>query len=239
MVDERIPLSKTLIDLRIKELELEEKARVISELKSRKDEASIKELTEKLADDSWHLRELAVRALSELGRDVEQYVVGIIPGSLWFTRACSAEVLGNVRSRTAINCLLDLLDDCNATVSDNASKALVKICAGGDTVWVARAGASRGEETLKKVQTVLEKFDKELAQSFLSLAGDVDLMKAPPEQVEKIAEEMLKSSGAQDLVWEELTGPRGRKTGRASGEEGKDSSGTEEGGGEAGEQSSV
>jgi HEAT repeat protein len=239
MVDERIPLSKTMIDLRIKELELEEKARVISELKSKRDEASIKELTEKLSDDSWHLRELAVRALSELGRDVEQFVVAMVPGALWFTRACGAEVLGNIRSRSAINCLIDLLDDSNATVSENASKALLKICSGGDTVWVARAGVSRGEETLRKLQAVLEKFDKELAQNFLSLAKDVDLMKAPPEQVEKIAEEMMKSSEAQDLVWEELTGPRGKKTGRTSGEEGKDTSGTKEGGGEAGEQRSV
>jgi len=239
MVDERIPLSKTLIDLRIKELELEEKARVISELKSKRDEASIKELAEKLSDDSWHLRELAVRALSELGRDVEQVVMAMVPGSLWYTRASSAEVLGNIGSRAAINCLIDLLDDCNATARENASKALIKICNGGNTVWVARAGVSRGEETQRKVQAVLEAFDKELAQSFLSLARDVDLMKAPPEQVEKIAEEMLKSSEAQDLVWEELTGPRGKKTGRTGGEEGKDSSGTKEGGGEAGEQRGV
>jgi len=239
MVDERNPLSITLIDLRIKELELEEKARVISELKFKRDEASIKELTEKLTDDSWHLRELAVRALSELGRDVEQYVIAMVPGSLWFTRACSAEVLGNIRSRAGINCLIDLLDDCNATVSENAAKSLVKICTGGDTVWVARAGVSRGEGALKKLQSVLEKFDKELVQSFMSLARDIDLMQAPPEQVEKIAEETLRSTEAQDLIWEELTGPRGKKAGRTDVEEGKDSSGTREGGGEAGEHRSV
>lgn len=109
MVDERIPLSKTLIDLRIKELELEEKARVISELKSRKDDASIRELMSKLADDSWHLRELAVRALSELGGDIEQYVIAAVPGSLWFTRACIAEILGNIKGRAGIVCLVDLL----------------------------------------------------------------------------------------------------------------------------------
>ena len=239
MVDERIPLSKTLIDLRIKELELEEKARVISELKSKRDEASIVELTEKLTDDSWHLRELAVRALSELGKDIEQYVIVTVPGSLWYTRACSAEVLGNIKSRAGIGCLVDLVDDCNATVRENAAKALVKICLGGDTVWVARAGVSGGEGTLKKVYAVHEKLDNELAQNFLSLAKDVDLMKAPPEQVEKIAEEMLRSSEAQDLVWEELTGPRGKKTGRTSGAEAKESPGAKEGGGEAGEHGSL
>jgi len=239
MVDERIPLSKTLIDLRIKELELEEKARVISELKSRRDEASIRELTEKLSDDSWHLRELTVRALSELGREVEHQVIAIVPGSLWFMRACSAEVLGNVKSRAGINCLIDLLEDCNGTVRENAAKALVKICTGGDTVWVARAGVSRGEDVLRKLQAVLEKYDKDLAQSLFSLSKDVDLMKAPPEQVEKIAEEMLRSSETQDLVWEDLTGPRGRSTGRSGVEEGKNDSGTVEGGGEVGGQRSM
>lgn len=64
-------------------------------------------------------------------------------------------------------------------------------------------------------------------------------MKAPPEQVEKIAEEMLRASEAQDLVWEELTGPRGKKSGRTSGVEGKESSGAKEGGGEAGEHRSL
>jgi len=239
MVDERIPLSKTLIDLRIKELELEEKARVISELKSRRDEASIRELTEKLSDDSWHLRELAVRALSELGRDVEQHVIAIVSGSLWYTRACSAEVLGNVKSRAGINCLIDLLEDCNGTVRENAAKALVKICTGGDTVWVARAGVSEGEEMLRKLQAVLEKYDKDLGQSFSSLSRNVDLMKAPPEQVEKIADEMLRSSEAQDLVWEDLTGSRGRSTPSSDAEEGKTDPETTEGGGEAGEQRSM
>jgi len=238
MVDERIPLSKTLIDLRIKELELEEKARVVSDLKSRKDDASIRELINKLMDDSWHLRELAVRALSELGRDMEGYVIAAMPGSLWFTRACGAEVLGNVKSRAGIGCLIDLLDDCNATVRENAAKALAKICRGGETVWVARAGVSGGEGTLKKLYGVLEKCDIELAQNLLSLARDVDLMKAPPEQVEKIAVEMLRASESQDLVWEELTGPRGKK-GRTSGAEGKESSGEKEGGGEAGEHESL
>ncbi|MCX5801119.1 MAG: hypothetical protein NTX17_07000 [Candidatus Eisenbacteria bacterium] len=239
MVDERIPLSKTLIDLRVKELELEEKARVISELKSKRDEASIRELIKKLADDSWHLRELAVRALSELGGEVEQYLIAVVPGALWYTRACAAEVLGNIKSRAGINCLIDLLDDCNATVGENAAKALVRMCIGGDTVWVARAGFLRGEATTKRLQVVLEKSDRELAQGFLSLARDVDLMKAPPEQVEKIAEEMLRSSEAQDLVWEELTGPRGKKPGHTSTEEGNENQGMKEGGGEAGEHGSL
>jgi HEAT repeat protein len=235
MVDERIPLSKTLIDLRIKELELEEKARVISELKSRQDEASIRALAEKMADDSWHLRELAVRGLSEIGRAVEGPVIDILPGSLWFTRACAAEVLGNIRSRAGIAALIGLLDDCNATVRDSARKALVKICAGGDTVWVARAAVATGQDAVASIQAVLEKSRRELADSFFSMTRDSELMKAPPDKVEKMAEEMYQKSESPDLVWEELTSKEDQKTGPESRAEAERDTGKEEGGGEAGE----
>ncbi|UCF78901.1 MAG: HEAT repeat domain-containing protein [Candidatus Eiseniibacteriota bacterium] len=212
MVDERVPLSKTLIDLRIKELEIEEKARVISELKSKRDEASIKELVEKLADDSWHLRQLAARALSEIGKDVEHHVMEALPGSLWFTRACAAEILGNVRSRAALDCLIDLLEDSNSTVKEHASKALLQICDGGDTVWAARAAVSKGGEVVGRLKALFEKFDRELADGFLSMTKDAELMKAPVEQVEKIAEEMSRAHEPQDLVWEELTKADSTKT---------------------------
>lgn len=251
MVDERIPLSKTLIDLRIKELELEEKARVISELKSRQDDASIRELAEKLADDSWHLRELAVRGLSEIGRAVEEPVISMLPGSLWFTRACAAEVLGNIKSRAGIPALIDLLDDCNATVKDAARKALVKMCAGGDTVWVARAAVSRGLNVAATIQALLEKNRRELADSFFSMTRDSELMKAPPDRVEKMAEEMYEKSESPDLIWEELTSKDRQKAGyagqpgdagqgadaseNAAGSEGATDTGKQEGGGEAGE----
>jgi len=235
MVNERIPLSKTLIDLRIKELELEEKARVISELKARQDEASIRELAEKLADDSWHLRELAVRGLSEIGRAVEEPVTDILPGSLWFTRACVAEVLGNIRSRAGIPALIGLLDDCNATVKDSARKALVKICTAGDTVWVARAAVSKGEDAVATIQALLEKSRRELADSFFSMTRDSELMKAPPDKVEKMAEEIYEKSESPDLVWEELTSKDNQIPGPAGGTEAAEDTGKEEGGGEAGE----
>ncbi len=235
MVDERIPLSKTLIDLRIKELEIEEKARVISELKSRGDEASIKELVEKLADDSWHLRELAGRALSEIGRDVEQHVMAIVSGSLWYTRACAAEILGNVKSRAAIDCLIDLLEDRNSTVRESASKALLRICNAGDTVWTARAAVAKGKDIVEKMRVMFERFDRELADGFLSMTKDAELMKAPVEQVEKIAQEMAKAHEPQDLVWEELT-ERGGAEGPATGpgEAGR-GAGEQKGGGEVGQ----
>jgi len=239
MVDERIPLSKTLIDLRIKELELEEKARVISELKSKQDEASIRELAEKLADDSWHLRELAVRGLSEIGRAVEHPVIDLLPGSLWFTRACAAEVLGNIRSRAGIGVLMDLLEDCNATVKDCASKALVKMCVSGDTVWVARAAVSKGEDAVRSIQALLEKSRRELVDAFLSMTGDSELMKAPPDKVEKMAEEIYEKSESPDLVWEELTSKDNEKAGPAGGTAAAGDSGMEEGGGEAGEHRGV
>ncbi len=247
MVNERLPLSKTLIDLRIKELELEEKARVISELKSRQDEASIRELAEKLTDDSWHLRELAVRGLSEIGLAVEEPVINILPGSLWFTRACGAEVLGNISSRAGITVLIGLLDDCNATVRDSARKALVKICAGGDTVWVARAAVASELNAVTSIQAILEKSRRELADSFFSMTRDSELMKAPPDKVEKMAEEMYEKSEAPDLVWEELTSKDNQKAGpeagteaaggsaNAAGSGNAEDTGKKEGGGEAGE----
>ncbi len=241
MVNERIPLSKTLIDLRIKELELEEKARVISELKARQDEASIRELAEKLADDSWHLRELAVRGLSEIGRAVEHPVIDMLPGSLWFTRACAAQVLGNIKSKAGIPALIGLLDDCNATVKDCARKALVQICSAGGTVWVARAAFSAGPDAVTTIQGVLEKSRRELADSFFSMTRDSELMKAPPDKVEKMAEEMYEKSESPDLVWEELTsngnqkaGPAGETAAAGGPEEAADTH-KEEGGGEAGE----
>jgi HEAT repeat protein len=235
MVDERIPLSKTLIDLRIKELELEEKARVISELKARQDEPAIAELAGKLADDSWHLRELAVRGLSEIGRKAEQAVIELIPGSLWYTRACAAEVLGNVGSIEGIRVLMDLLEDSNLTVRDKASRALVRICAGGHAVWVARAAASRGEEAVSRMEAVLGRSRRELAEAFVSMTRDVELMKAPTEQVEKMVEKMRAGGESQDVVWEELTGREKQGTGLAGSSGEKTDSAGEEGGGEAGE----
>ncbi|KPJ60770.1 MAG: hypothetical protein AMJ46_04680 [Latescibacteria bacterium DG_63] len=234
MVDERVPLSKTLIDLRIKELEIEEKARVISELKSKRDEASIKELVEKLGDDSWHLRELAGRALGEIGQEVQHHVMEILPGALWYSRACAAEILGNVRSRAALGCLIDLLEDSNSTVRESASKALLQICNGGDTVWAARAAVSKGGQVVERLRVLFERFDRELADGFLSMTKDAELMRAPVEQVEKIAEEMSKAHEPQDLVWEELTKAKeSESSGREPGAEGQ-STGAREGGSEAG-----
>jgi HEAT repeat protein len=74
------------VSFRVAPIDKEDASEMISELKARQDEVSIRELAEKLADDSWHLRELAVRGLSEIGRAVEQPVIDILPGSLWFTR---------------------------------------------------------------------------------------------------------------------------------------------------------
>ncbi len=235
MVDERIPLSKTLIDLRIKELELEEKARVIAELKSRQDDAAVAELAEKLQEDSWHLRELTVRGLSEMGRQVEYAVVALLPGSLWYTRSCVAEVLGNVRSIVGIGPLIDLLDDANSSVRDSASKALAKICAGGEIVWVARASVSKGEDAVKRLRAILEKHRREIVETFLSMTRDAELMKAPADQVEKMVEARRAAGGSHDVVWEELTGKK-ESMAEPAGEKGlEDDSGTDEGGGEAGE----
>jgi HEAT repeat protein len=155
----------------------------------------------------------------------------IVPGALWYTRACAAEILGNVKSRAAIECLVDLMEDSNSTVRESASKALLQICNGGDTVWAARVAVSKGRDVVERLRLLFERFDRELADGFISMTKDAELMRAPVEQVEKIAEEMSKAHEPQDLVWEELTEAK-RAEGASDKEGGQPEAGTGEGGSE-------
>ncbi len=102
-------------------------------------------------------------------------------------------------------------------------------------VWVARAAVASGHDAVTSIHAVLEKSRRELADSFFSMTRDGELMKAPPDKVEKMAEEMYKKSESPDLVWEELTSKDNQKTGPEGGTEAAEDTGKEEGGGEAGE----
>jgi hypothetical protein len=71
------------------------------------------------------------------------------------------------------------------------------------------------------------------------MTRDNELMKAPPDRVEKMAEEMYRKSESPDLVWEELTSKDNEEAGPEGQTEAPEGPGNEEGGGEAGEHRGV
>jgi len=163
MEDEELSEGRLLDRRRLKNVE--GKRNLVEDLKKRKSQRSISLLVEMLQDESWYLREQAVKALSEAGPEASGPVLNLLETGLWYTRAAAAKVVGEIGGDEAVDRLIDPLNDSNMTVQGAAAAALVRISKRSSVKHLARALAARSSEMRQRALSRLRLLDAELAKS--------------------------------------------------------------------------
>lgn len=179
--DEELDDAKILERLRLKNLA--GKKHLIEDLKKRKSQRSTWLLVEMLQDESWYLREQAVRALEEAGTEAAEPVLKLLREGLWYSRAASAKALGRMGNADAVDPLIDCLMDSNKTVQGAAAAALVEIVKKSSIDRLAAPLGMRAADVKDRAISCLRLLDSELAadvtaaleRRVASVASDKDI----------------------------------------------------------------
>lgn len=162
-MDERIESGRAIEALRRKNLE--GKRAFIEELRRHQDAKSISLLLEILCDESWFLRELAIKALVEMGEPARMPLRGILTSGLWYTRAAAVRALGAMGDAATAPHILVMLEDSNRTARDAAVVALKSLVAAGQTAALGRALAATPPERRGERLALLDRIDPDLARN--------------------------------------------------------------------------
>jgi len=129
---------------------LDEKRTLIEDLGTRPSERSVRILAEILQGSSWHLRDLAVRAMARMGEPAVPTVTVLLYSGLWYTRAAAARTLGRMGHTESLPGLVLILSDSNHTVQEACLASIADLVRGGQGKETARLfwnqGARRAEE---------------------------------------------------------------------------------------------
>jgi HEAT repeat protein len=106
---------------------LDRRVRAIELLGNMDTRESLHFLLRCLHDESWHLRKKAVKLLGNHGSKVIAHLKGVIQNGLWFARASSASVVGEIGVVEGIDRLVPLLEDESRIVREEAQGALTMI----------------------------------------------------------------------------------------------------------------
>jgi len=106
---------------------LKRKMELIAEDKRRGDPEARKRLISFLSDESWHVREVAVRALRGLEGISSKELEHFLEGGLWYSRAAAAQVLGGIGSKEDVSVLSRLASEKNVMVRESAERAIQEI----------------------------------------------------------------------------------------------------------------
>lgn len=160
--EEELDRSRILERLRLQNIS--GKRNVIEDLKKRKGQRSVSLLVEMLQDESWYVREQAVKALGEAGDEAKEPLLKLLDDGLWYTRAAAAKVLGRIGGRDATEKLAACLLDSNMTVQGAAATALIDIAKSASVDDLAAALGSRSPDERGKAVSCLRLLDREVAQ---------------------------------------------------------------------------
>jgi HEAT repeat protein len=160
--EEELDGARILEQLRLKNLS--GKRNLIEDLKKRKSQRSVSLLVEMLQDESWYLREQAVKALCEAGAEAKEPLLKLLEEGLWYTRAAAAKVLGKIGGRDATEKLIDCLIDSNMTVQGAAATALVDIARGASVAELAAALGPRSPDVRQRAVSCIALLDKDVAK---------------------------------------------------------------------------
>lgn len=177
MRDEELEGARILESLRLKNLA--GKKNLIEDLKKRKSQRSVSLLVEMLQDESWYLREQAVRALSDAGEEAREPVMEVLQQGLWYARAAAAKVMGKIGGQEAVVRLTDCLLDSNMTVQGAAAAALVDIARSSSVEDLASSMASRPHDVRQKAIACLSLLDRGIADAVVA-CWERDLAKRTP-----------------------------------------------------------
>ncbi len=157
-MDEMINFRREDVLETLRQRNLEGKRAVIEDLARRGTPQAMKILVDVLEDDSWYLRELAVKALAGAGDETAPHVLALLDSGLWYTRAAAARALGRMGHAASLGRLVDVLADSNRTVKGAALASIADLVRAGSARETAREfwgrGARRAEELNRLLQTV-------------------------------------------------------------------------------------
>jgi hypothetical protein len=169
-VDDRIESGRAIEALRRKNLD--GKRTFIDELKRQHDAKAISLLLEILCDESPYLRELATKALVEMGEPARAPLRGVLTTGLWYTRAAAVRALGAMGDAATAPHVLAMLEDSNRTARDAAVVALKSLVAAGQTAALGRALAATAPERRGEVLGLIDRVDPDIARGVeAALAG--------------------------------------------------------------------
>ena len=162
MEEEELDGAKVLERLRLRNLT--GKKNLIEDLKKRKSQRSVSLLVEMLQDESWYLREQAVKALSDAGAEAREPLLKLLESGLWFTRAAAAKALGRIGGIDVVEKLIDCVMDSNMTVQGAVAAALVDIARTSSIDELAAPLGRRSPDVKQKAVACIRLLDREVAQ---------------------------------------------------------------------------
>ena len=182
------------------------KREYVRSLEQRSDEEALSLLVECLCDESWYLRELAEDALMRIGERATTVLLPLLEQGLWYTRASAARVLGRFGRRDAVDGLMRLTEDGNASVAEAAREALVMIGHHGGAVSLARALHGMPPDLRRRRADGIALRDRPLADRIERLMRTEELMS--DEHGAALSDDSPEVRAVEDgLEWEVLTGP--------------------------------
>jgi len=175
-------------------------------LQQRRDEEALSLLVECLCDESWYLRELAEKALMQVGERANPVLLPLLDQGLWFTRTSASRVLGRFGCREAVPALLRLTEDANETVADAARDALVAIGRNGGSITLASSLHRLPPDLRRRRFDEISTSDRHLGERIERLQHHDDLMSAGGSDA--LHDDSPEVRAAEEgFEWEVLTGP--------------------------------
>ena len=189
--------------------EPDEKLAWIRELSQNPTDESIETLLSVLEQESWFLRDQAVRALASMGERVVDPLIEYLGSGLWYTRACAASALGRMGVAVAAAPLVQLLRDANRTVRDATFGALVQLAESEiGTHAVGEAVSTLPERAQRFVLDGLASRDAEAA-------GRVARAVHEAAHAEVGREPLRAVNQSDELSWEDVVGGAGTRSAEA------------------------
>lgn len=130
---------------------------------------SVALLIKAIQDQSWSLREYAIKKTALAGHLAVQPLIRLLRDGVWYTRAAAAQALGLIGDVRALPSLVFLSQDTNRSVMESASKAFLTISRSSDIQNII-AQSRLMDTTQRKIYfEALSKTDKNLAEKVISL----------------------------------------------------------------------
>lgn len=126
-------------------LNLDAKKRLVADLVDDESTEGTARLVDMLKEESWYVRSLATNALVARGMCAIPYLLGVVNGQLWFTRAAALGALARIGAHECVAPAVHTLADPNSTVRSAAADALVQLAGDGAARVVAHALARTDE----------------------------------------------------------------------------------------------
>jgi HEAT repeat protein len=182
-----------LIEL-IRRADVASRRSLVSELARRRTEPATRALVRLLESDSWHLRELAMNALPEVGALARPFLAPLLVSGLWYTRAAAARGVGKIGEAEFLPRLVEMLRDGNHTIEDAALASIADLVRLGHARETARLFWSQGAPHS-------EDFTRRLLAAHPGPGGQVaELLAAPASFLEAVP---LAGEGDGDAIEED------------------------------------